>query len=89
MHKEQRFIPYGETWPPNQPRFYVPQSLIYHQGRYCKEESDLMMKLIQMDDNCTVTLEDTNPNHQTLQHILNRNRNKSTKVNQLPKFIIS
>ena len=80
MYKEQRFIAYEETWPPNQPLSYVPQSLIYHQGKYCKEESDLIMKLIQMDDNCRVTLEDTNPNHQTLQHILNHNRNKSTKV---------
>ena len=50
MHKEQRIIAYEETWPPNQPISYVPQSLMYHQGRYCKEETDLMMELLQMDD---------------------------------------
>ena len=78
MYKVQRFIIYEQTWPPNQPIFYVPQSLMYHQGKYCKEEADMMMELIHIDDNYKVTLEDTNPRHQALQDILSRN--KSTKV---------
>ena len=77
---EQRSITNEKTWPANQQIFYVPQSLMYHQGRYCKEETDLMIKLIQMDGKYAVTLEDTNSNHKALQHIVSQN--KSTKVTQ-------
>ena len=75
---------HGEkAWPPDQQTFYIPQSLMYHQGPYKHEESDLMVELIRMGGKYAFTLEDTNhdhPNHQPLQHLLNRN--KSTRVTE-------
>ena len=83
-YKQQRYIISEKTWPPSQPIFYIPQSLIYHQGQYKgKEESDLMVELIRMGGKYALTLEDTNQdhlNHQPLQQILNRN--KSTRVTE-------
>ena len=86
FYTQHRSIISEKTWPPTQPTFYIPQSLMYHEGRYnAKKESDLMVELIQMDSKYEITLEDTNHthhhdhlNHQTLQHILNCS--KSTRV---------
>ena len=67
FHTQHRSIIGEKTWPPNQPTFYIPQSLMYHEGRYKdKEESDLMVELNQMG-----------LNHQPPQYI--PNRSKSTK----------
>ena len=81
FHTQHRSIISEETWPPNQPTFYIPQSLMYHEGRYKgKEESDLMVKLIQMGYN--------HLNYQPLQHILNCS--KSTKeTNSITKIFTS
>ena len=83
-YKQQRYIIGEKTWPPSQPTFYIPQSLMYHQGEYKgKEESDLMVELIRMGSKYALTPEDTNysyPNHQPLQHLLNCS--KSTRVTE-------
>ena len=78
LHTEHRSIIGEKTWPLNQPTFYIPQSLMYHEGWYKdEEESDLMVELIQMG-----------LNHQSLQHILNLS--KSTKVtNDITKIFTS
>ena len=75
LHTQHRSIISEETWLSNQSTFYVPQSLMYHEGRYKdEEESDLMVELIQMG-----------LNHQPLQHILNHS--KSTKeTNDITKI---
>ena len=77
---EQRFITDDKMWPSNQFIFhdYVPQSLMYHQGRYCMKETDLMMELIHMNGTHAVAQEDINHNHRRLKHILNQN--KLTKI---------
>ena len=73
FHIKHRYKIGEKTWPPKQPSFYIPQSLLYHEGQYeGKEESDLMVELIQMGGNYL--------NHQPLQHILDRSKNtKETK----------
>ena len=73
FHIKHRYKIGEKTWPPKQPTFYIPQSLLYHEGQYeGKEESDLMVELIQMGGNYL--------NHQPLQHILDRSKNtKETK----------
>ena len=50
-HYQQQFTIEEKTWPPGQPTTFIPQYFVYHQGDYkSKEESDLMVSLIETND---------------------------------------
>ena len=45
-----RFSTYAETWPPDQPKNFIPLVLIHHHGKYSIKETTEIAQLIQMHD---------------------------------------
>lgn len=61
---KQRSIDNENTWPPNQPTFYIPQNLMYHQGQCNNErEADHMIQLVHTGDNNTIDSNSVHNHH--------------------------
>lgn len=85
-YDKQRFIIDEETWPQGQPTNYIPQYLMYHQGKYTIEEFNMMVNLIQTDGNSEITSVDSNHSLQSTK--VTKDIEEIFAICKDPKFIL-
>ena len=65
-----RFNTDEETWPPDQPKNFIPLVLIHHQGKHNMKQATAMTQLIERGDIDEITFSLTNNSLVSKQHLV-------------------